>query len=113
MVRRATMTAIRFMGPRRQYRHRAGGFSWRRLLNLAHREHGLRGQPAAGSSHESARVRPGPAEKQPLDRAAVSGRTQHRPHREQLIERQLAMEDVPPGKPVLALQLVGGNYLGG
>jgi len=39
------------------------------------------------------------------DRSAISRMSQQRPHREQLIERQLAMKDVAAGKPVLPFKV--------
>jgi hypothetical protein len=40
-------------------------------------------------------MRPGATEEQVLDGRPVPGPSEHRPHREELIERHFAVEDVP------------------
>src|SRR5262245_53528063 len=66
---------------------------------------------AAGAHHAAARVRPGAAEVEPLDRRPVARPAGDRPHEEDLVRRDLAVEDVPAGEPEALLQVPGREHL--
>src|SRR5882724_7210094 len=55
----------------------------------------LRGVVAGGAGDAAAGMRAGAAMIEALQGAAIVGMAQHRPCREQLIERQRAVEDIP------------------
>ena len=60
---------------------------------------------AGGAGDAAARMGSGAAQVQPVDRRAVLRPAEDRPHREQLIERRLAVKDVPAGQPVGRLEI--------
>ena len=62
-------------------------------------------EPSAGARKESAGMRARSAQIQAGDRRRVARMAQQRTHREQLVERQLAMEDVSPRQTVVALEV--------
>src|SRR6476620_2853718 len=64
---------------------------------------------AAGESRT--RMRAGTAEVQPANRRAVLPPAEQRPHRQQLFERELAVEDVSAGEAVRALEIERCDHL--
>src|SRR6185295_19897489 len=65
-----------------------------------------RGVRAGEAGDAAARVRAGPAQEQVFDRRAVPRPSEERPHREQLIESRLAVEDVAAGQAVAVLEVL-------
>src|SRR5206468_7100473 len=53
----------------------------------------------------------GAAEVQPLDRRAIAGPVEQRTHREDLVQRQLAVEDVAGGEGVGRFQILRRDHL--
>src|SRR3954471_9572838 len=66
----------------------------------------LRGLPTRDAAYAATRMRCGARVVEPCDRRAVVGVTGSRPHVEQLLHRQLAVEDVATDEAVLVLELV-------
>src|SRR4051812_8924569 len=64
-----------------------------------------RGVRSRASIETGAGMRSRSAEEQPIDRRAVAGPAEQRARDEPLIERELAMEDVPAGQTVGALEV--------
>ena len=72
------------------------------------------GRVVAGRpGHAAARVGTRAAQVQAPDRGGVPGPARHRPHVEQLAGRDVAVEDVALGQPVVALQVQRGEHLPG
>ena len=69
-------------------------------------------QTAVDPGHESPGMRSGSAEKYAPNRRFVAAGAEQRPHGVQLIGSELAVEDVPAGKPVIAVQLRRRDDLG-
>ena len=67
-------------------------------------KHFVRGEPPAGAGHEAAWMGPSAAQVQPANGTVVLPIAQQWAHREQLIEGQFSMEDVPSREGVLALE---------
>src|SRR2546425_2654540 len=67
--------------------------------------------PARYAVHAAAGVRGRRAVVQPPERRAVIGVARGRPHVEQLVDRQLAVEDGPADEPQLALHVVVSDDL--
>src|SRR6185295_9128996 len=61
--------------------------------------------------HESAGMRAPAAQVEPADGCAIARSPQERPHREELVERQLAVKDVAAAESVLSLEVVGCDDL--
>src|SRR5258708_2311779 len=60
---------------------------------------------ARRAGHPAARVRPRAAQEQAVDRSRIPRPAGYRPHVEQLVEPDVAVEDVALGQPVRALQV--------
>src|SRR5260221_1540732 len=63
------------------------------------------GVVAGGAGDAAAGMRAAAAMVEPLQRPAIIGVAEHRPRREQLIERQRAMKDIAAEQAELALQI--------
>src|SRR6266705_5281699 len=61
--------------------------------------------PARRSHHPSSRVRPGAGHIKVIDRSPVAGPPEERAHREELVERHVAVADVPAGQAVDLLEV--------
>src|SRR5579872_3042390 len=71
----------------------------------------LCGVVAGGAGDAAAGMGAGPAMVESLQRAAVIGVSEHRPRREQLVQRQRAVENIAAEKAELALQIERGKNL--
>src|SRR5262249_49256998 len=86
-----------------------GTLAFRRLGDLAVGERGARGLPAGEAAAAAAGVRRRAAVVQAADRRPVVGVPGRRAHVEELLERELAVEDVAADEAVLLLHLVGAD----
>src|SRR5262245_19076926 len=69
------------------------------------------GVAAAGSHHAAARVRARAAQVEAFDRRAVARPAGNRSQEEDLVRRDLAVEDVPAGEPEALLEVEGREHL--
>src|SRR5262245_13106192 len=76
-------------------------------------EHLVRGVVARGPRHAAARMRARAAEIEVAHGSAVARPARNRTHEEELLEHQVAVEDVPLGEAVGALEIEGGEHLPG
>jgi VWFA-related protein len=74
-------------------------------------EQGAGGVAPVGAGEAAARVRPGAAQIQPAHGGAVAGPAEDRAHREDLVERLLAVEQVAAGQAPVVLQILRGDHL--
>jgi hypothetical protein len=70
-------------------------------------------QAAARPGHESAGMGAGARQKQPGERTVVTGVAEERPHREQLIERELAVKHMTAAQPEFRLKFGRRQNFGG
>ena len=68
-------------------------------LSLQRPENLARGVSARQAADAAARMGAGAAQEQPVNRRSILRVTENRPHREELVERQLAVMDVAIGQP--------------
>src|SRR5262245_53186527 len=71
----------------------------------------FRGVRARAAGDAAARMRAGAAQIQPSDWRRVLRPAEHGPHRVELIERVLALEDVAAGEPVLPFEVQRSEHL--
>src|SRR5689334_16179805 len=80
-------------------------------LKTAYFQYVTGGILARSPRQSHSRVRAGAAQEQAVNRGPVVRPAQRRSHREQLIERQLSMMNVPPGQPIHVFQVCWGEHL--